>query len=117
MSAAGALSRAALERLAAGASPAERVAAEAEVAHQRARLAERHYRVLNEHFREAAGLARAAIGTPEFEARFERVQTLNLACRSAYRAYVRARLKAERLGAPSSVAFGDTFSREREKGA
>ena len=44
MSAAGALSRAALERLAAGASPAERVAAEAEVAHQRARLAERQAR-------------------------------------------------------------------------
>ncbi len=118
MPAAGALSRAALERLAAGASPAARAEAEAEVAHQRARMAERHWRVLSERYREAAIVARAAIGTPEFRNRLARVQALSCACRSARRAFARAHLKAERMGDPSSPhpALRATFSRKTGEG-
>jgi hypothetical protein len=99
MSPAGKLSRQALERLSARFSPAERAAVEAEIAESRARLAERHYRILAAEYRGAAIAARASFGRPGHDEQFERLKALNRACQSAHRAYVRAKLRAERVAA------------------
>ena len=95
----GGLSRTALERLASRLPPAELARAEAEVALERARLAQRHCRILAHQSRGAAIAARASFGRPGHDDLFDQAKALHGAAQAAFRAYARARLKAQRLGA------------------
>lgn len=116
MGVAGGISREARERLAQTFAPADVARAEAEVALGRAALKKRHYDILSEHSREAAIAARAALGTPDFAALFERAKALRRASLTAHRSFARSQSQAQRMAAAlrSSAPSGHRLPQGRE---
>ena len=91
------LGREELARLAALHSPAELARVQAEVATRRAVDAKGHYDLLAGDSIAAARAAKAALGADDFDRLMDRAKRFHGAAQIAFRAYARARMKADRL--------------------